>query len=55
MKEVTWMLSRPVMDHLTRLAMVYSIIEQIKSVPEALALCRRDVARLQMTHDMSKN
>jgi hypothetical protein len=54
MKEVTWMLSRPVMDHLTRLAMVYSIIEQIKSVPEALALCRIDVARLQMTHDMSK-
>lgn len=48
------MLSKPIMDHITRLAMVYSVIEQIKAVPEVLALCSADVARLQMTHDMCK-
>ena len=48
------MLSRPIMDHLTRLAMVYSVIEQIKAVPEAYDLCRVYLYHLHMAHDTCK-
>jgi hypothetical protein len=48
------MLSRPIMDHLTRLAMVYSVIEQIKAVPDTYAACKDDVEKLQDAHEECK-
>ena len=48
------MLSRPIIEHLTRLALVYSVIEQIKAVPNVYAACKDDIEKLQKTHEDCK-
>lgn len=48
------MISAPVMDHLTRLAMVYSVIEQIRQSPNTYTVCRETVDALQEAHNACK-
>ena len=48
------MISRPIRDHLSRLNLVYALVQQIKRTPEAYALCKADTDLLRDAHESCK-